>query len=219
MVKHLLFTKVLLILLYPYISNSMTMYFNNMIKPTFLSCNKIMRTLIINDKEMPSVYIKDNLHHNMNENIMKSLYSMEHIYPRSFLNKKQHNDMHNIIKTTNILNVNRSNYYYIDELYENPNWIRLNYDNYVNHRNKLFLPNQYSRGFIARAILYMTKEYDYDPNKIINKNTLAKWFFEHPPTKNEKYHNEVIGKIQGTNNIFISNYKRTSYMSRFIDTL
>lgn len=219
MVKFFRIIKVLFIFINLCVTNSMKIYLNNMITPKFLSCNKIMRTLIINDKAMPSVYIKDNLHHNMNENIMKNLYSMEHIYPRSFLNKKQHNDMHNIIKTTNVLNVNRSNYYYIDEIYENPNWIRLNYDNYVNHKNKLFLPNHYSRGFIARAILYMTKEYDYDPNKIINKNTLAKWFFEYPPTKSEKYHNEVISKVQGTNNIFISNYKRTSYMSRFIDTI
>jgi len=90
------------------------------------------------------------------------------------------------------------------------NWIDLEYDNKVNHKKKLFIPNKYSRGVIARAILYMSKEYNYCIKKIIDKNILLKWFYQYPPTDSEIYYNEFCKNMQNTNNIFVSKYNKKS---------
>lgn len=183
-----------------------------------VKCTNIYRNAIIFDDKMPSLYLERDFH--VEDKLKNSIYSVEHIFPRSHLQKKDYNDMHNIIKTFNNLNVNRSNYKYTDDITEDKNWIKLDYNNYVNHKQKLFVPNQLSRGFISRAILYMCKEYDYSHNKIIDKHVLIKWFYDHPPKQCEKYHNEVIKKLQNKNNIFISSYnKRTKTIIKFLEEL
>lgn len=186
-----------------------------------IRCTNIFRNTIIFDKNMPSLYIDKNFH--VDEKLYSSVYSIEHIFPRSYLNKNDNYDMHNVIRTLNNLNVNRSNYKYTDINTYNindKNWIKLDFDNYVNHKQKLFIPNTSSKGFISRAILYMINEYDYKLNKIIDKETLLKWYFEYPPNKYEVYHNEVIRKIQNKNNIFISKYnKKTKNILKFLENL
>jgi endonuclease I len=182
------------------------------------NCNNIMRHSLIFDEKMPSLYIDKNIH--VDQKHKNSIYSIEHIFPRSLLNKKDCNDMHNTIRTFNDLNVNRSNYKYADRTNEEKHWIKLDYDNYVNHKLKLFVPNPQSRGIISRAILYMSREYDYNPRKIIDKDVLLNWFFTHPPDKFERYHNEVIKKLQHKNNIFISGYsKETKSLLKYLDRL
>ena len=177
-----------------------------------------IRQAIIFDNKMPSLYVNKNYH--VDDNLKNYVYSIEHIFPRSHLNKKDYNDMHNVIKTLNNLNVNRSNYRYTDTLSDDKHWIKLEFDNYVNHKQRLFIPNVISRGFISRAILYMSKEYDYSPNKIIDKCTLLKWFYDYPPSQCEKYHNDVIKKLQNTNNIFISKYnKKSKEIIKFLQNL
>ena len=183
-----------------------------------IRCTNIMRQAIIFDKNMPSVYIRKSFH--VEEKIRDDIYSAEHIFPRSHIDKKDWHDMHNIIRTVNDLNVNRSNYRYTDTITNDKNWFQLQHDNYVNHKQRLFIPNIVSRGFIARAILYMCKEYDYKPNKIIDKDILLNWYYTYPPCKCEKYHNEVIKKLQNTNNIFISKYnKKTKVITKFLENL
>ncbi len=183
-----------------------------------IRCTNLFRSTIIFDTKMPSIYLDKNFH--VQENHYNNIYSIEHIFPRSYLNKKDYYDMHNVIRTVNDLNVNRSNYKYTDNLTNDKNWIKLDFDNYVNHKQKLFIPNSSSRGFISRAILYMSKEYDYNIRKIIDKEILIKWYFENPPKKCEQYHNEVIRKLQNKNNIFISNYnKKTKVILKYLDTL
>jgi hypothetical protein len=183
-----------------------------------IRCTNIMRQAIIFDKNMPSIYIHKKFH--IEENLIDDIYSAEHIFPRSYINKKDWYDMHNIIRTVNNLNVNRSNYRYTDSITNDNNWFELKHNNYVNHKQKLFIPNTVSRGFIARAILYMCKEYDYKSNKIIDKDILLNWFYSYPPCKYEKYHNEVIKKLQNTNNIFITKYnKKTKVITKFLENL
>lgn len=183
-----------------------------------LSATTFIRHAIIFDKKMPSLYVTNN--YQVDDNLKNYVYSMEHIFPRSHLNKKDANDMHNVIKTLNDLNVNRSNYKYTDVITDDKHWIKLDFDNYVNHKQRLFIPNQISRGFISRAILYMSKEYDYSPHKIIDKCTLLKWFYDYPPSPCEKYHNEVIKKLQNKNNIFISKYnKKSKEILKFLQNL
>ena len=183
-----------------------------------IRCTNVVRHAIIFDNKMPSIYVNDNFH--VDDKIKKQIYSMEHIFPRSHLTLHHSNDMHNVIKTINTLNVNRSNYKFVDTMDNDKNWIKLDFDNYVNHKKKLFIPNQCSRGFIARAVLYMCNEYNYKPTIVISKDVLLKWFFEHPPTMYEKYHNELVRKLQSKNNIFITNYnKKKAYFAKLIESL
>lgn len=183
-----------------------------------IKCTNLVRQAIIFDKNMPSVYIHKQF--SVDDKIKDSVFSIEHIFPRSHIHKKDWNDMHNVIRTVNELNVNRSNYRYTDIITHDKNWIKLNFDNYVNHKQKLFIPNIASRGFISRAILYMCKEYDYNHNKIIDKETLLQWFYAYPPCKYEKYHNEIIRRLQNTNNIFISKYnKKTKILAKYLENL
>lgn len=178
----------------------------------------VMRYSIIFDKKMPSLYVDKNLY--VDPILQHKIYSVEHIFPRCLLNKKDHYDMHNTIRTLNELNVNRSNYKFTEHIHDDKNWIKLNFDNYVNHKLKLFAPNKSSRGFIARAVLYMSKEYDYNPHKIIDKDVLLHWFFNYPPDQAEKHHNEVVKKLQHKNNIFISAYnKKTKSLLKYLQDL
>lgn len=183
-----------------------------------VNCNNIMRYSIIFDTKMPSLYVDKYVH--IDPQLIQSTYSIEHIFPRSHLHRKDHNDMHNTIRTLNDLNVNRSNYKYTDIPGQDKNWIKLDFNNYVNHKLKLFVPNKASRGIISRAILYMSKQYDYNPHKVIDKDVLLNWFFTHPPDVSEKHHNDVVKKMQNTNNIFISNYnKKTKSLLKYLDDL
>lgn len=183
-----------------------------------IRCTNIMRQAILFDKNMPSVYVHKTF--NIDEKFEDNVFSAEHVFPRSHLDKRNWNDMHNIIRTVNDLNVNRSNYRYTESLTTDDNWFALKHNNYVNHKQKLFIPNTVSRGFIARAILYMCKEYDYNHNKIIDKHVLLNWFYSYPPCKYERYHNEVIKKLQNTNNIFITKYnKKTKVLTKFLENL
>lgn len=181
-----------------------------------VNCNNVLRHAIIFDDKMPSAYVDEGLH--IQDTYKDRKYSIEHIFPRSLLSKMHHNDMHNTIRTINNLNVNRSNYRYVDVVTNDMNWIKLDYDNYVNHKLKQFIPNSLTKGFISRAILYMSKEYDYNPQKIIDKDVLISWYFKYPPQQCEKYHNDMIQKMQYTNNIFVSQYnKHSKSLTRYLD--
>ena len=176
----------------------------------------VKNTIVLNDK-MPSIYMERN---HIRDNIKKNKYSIEHIFPRSYLLKKDIYDMHNTVKTINELNVQRSNYKYINCISDDSSWKELIFDNHVNHKKKLFVPNIKSRGFISRSLLYMMMEYGYNPFCVIDKETLVNWFYTYPPDSGERYHNEVVKNIQNKNNIFISNYnKKAKTLNRFIEQL
>ena len=55
---------------------------------------------------MPTLYTRFNF--NVNCLDKNKFLTAEHVYPQSLLNEYQSKDMHNIIKTLNTLNVNRS---------------------------------------------------------------------------------------------------------------
>lgn len=183
----------------------------------------VIKNTILHDAKMPSIYLENSFFSENDAKFKKQFFSAEHIFPQCLLNNKHKNDMHNIIKTTNTLNVNRSNYMFVDEEIIQPkdkNWAVLDFGNYVNHKYKMFVPNDYSRGFISRAILYMCWEYDYNHNKVIDTDLLIKWYFQYPPLKEERYHNEIIHRIQRKHNIFITNYcKKNSVILKFIKKL
>ena len=186
----------------------------------FAYTNVIKKT-ILHDAKMPSIYLENSFFSENDAKFKNKFFSAEHIYPQSLLNNKHTNDMHNIIKTLNTLNVNRSNYMFVEDInIKDKNWVPLDFNNYVNHKNKVFVPNDYSRGFISRAILYMCWEYDYSHKKVIDTELLIKWYFQHPPLKEERYHNEIIHRIQRKHNIFITNYfKKNNVIIKFINKL
>lgn len=185
-------------------------FIKNVLSSGSVAYTSILRNTIILNTEMPTLYLENEL--KLDKNIYRSIYSMEHILPRSYLEKSHHNDMHNIIKTINEINVLRSNYKYADEKMINSttqtDWINIQHDNKVNHKKRLFVPNNYSRGFISRALLYMSHEYEYPLKKIIDGESLKSWFYKYPPTKHEIYHNKIVSDIQKKDNIFISKYNK-----------
>lgn len=185
-----------------------------------MSCSIIIKKTILYNNKMPILYTFKNY---MNEDELSKykLFTLEHIFPQSLLNNKESNDMHNIIKTINTLNSNRSNYKYCEDLNINDkNWNSLPYGNYVNHKDKTFIPNKDSRGFISRAILYMCYNYNCNYKKVIDKDLLIKWFHNYPPSISEKYHNEIVKQMQNKNNMFISNYnKKNNGIKKFISSL
>lgn len=175
-----------------------------------------LRNAIRFDKKMPSLYVDKDV--KIEDRLYKSIYSLEHIFPQSMMDKKDCNDMHNVIRTMNEFNIIRSNYKYENDMKDETLWKPLHFENYVNHKKKLFIPNKSSRGFIARALLHMLKEYEYKVDKVINMETLVKWYYEYPPTINEKYHNKLVTDLQNKNNIFVSKYKNKK-TRQFVDGL
>ena len=181
----------------------------------------IIKKTILHDTKMPSIYLENSFFGDNDAMFKNKFFSAEHIFPQCLLNNKHRNDMHNIVKTINTLNVNRSNYMFVEDINcKDKNWVELDFGNYVNHKHKVFAPNHYSRGFISRAILYMCWEYDYNHKKVIDRDLLIKWYFENPPLKEERYHNEIIHRIQRKHNIFITNYcKKNNVIIKFINKL
>jgi len=144
-------------------------------------------------------------------------FNFEHVYPKSFMNKQHYNDMHNIFKCDIYINNVRSNYKYIDKtdrefkLYNHTFKQLYTSNNYVNSKLNLFVPDDASKGLIARAIMYMSYKYNYDYKKIIDYDNLIEWCFKYPPTKQEYIHNNLISHIQKNRNIFIDMYKHKKY--------
>ena len=113
----------------------------------------------------------------------------EHVFPQSYMKnyEKAKFDMHNIYLTSAINNNYRSNYKFYDEdeflININDNdFIKLPkkkyelYNNYTNYRSndlKIFIPNYYSRGMIARSIAYIKLNYkNVNIENVIDINTL-----------------------------------------------
>ena len=208
-------------LLFSYNKFSFSRY-NNIILKAKYNINSINpKHILISDDNMPIIYSKINVY---NINLKKTIYSLEHIYPISHMSYDAKIDMHNLFKTTKYLNNARSNYKFADykefilypnntwftinnDIMNNKNWICLENNNYVNHKKKLFIPSNESKGIIARAILYTTFKYKFKLERVINLDTLISWYLKYPPTDKEKYHNNYVKKIQYTDNKFISSYK------------
>tara|TARA_Y100000389_G_scaffold126855_2_gene124191 strand:+ start:9121 stop:9756 length:636 start_codon:yes stop_codon:yes gene_type:complete len=159
-----------------------------------------------------------------NEDNLYNIYTIEHIWPKSFLKNNLHSkhDLHNLGITSGFYNVHRSNYKYTDSspiiysLYKlNNNMISIqindnnNLDskryNYKNCALKIFIPIESSRGEIARSILYMSNLYGKNNmDKIIDEKLLHQWNKKYPPTEREKKKNIQISKLQGNKNPFIN---------------
>ena len=155
--------------------------------------------------------------------------SLEHIVPQSIFKKKYLNytrDMHNIILYPLKMNNHRSNYKYVSDLnfyfdsilldkfgnkiscinYQN----ELLYDDICIKTNskKIFHPCDIYKGEIARASMYFVSTYPEFKNDVfsyvISPNDILNWHINFPVTKYEKEKNNIIFKLQGNKNIYIS---------------
>ena len=138
--------------------------------------------------------------------------TIEHIFPKSLINYNN-NDLHNLFICNRRINNLRSNYKYVDEndiIFDNT-WIKLEENNYINTKKLLFIPNDYSKGIIARSIMYMAYTYKYNYKKVINTDNLINWSINFPPSKEEYNHNDLAFKYQKRRNQFIDLYNKKNY--------
>lgn len=72
----------------------------------------------------------------------------------------------------------------------------------VDERKRVVEPRPASRGEIARAMFYMHDEYGMT---IFTKQgrLLKQWHRQDPPSRHERWRNDVIQRIQGTRNPYI----------------
>ncbi len=117
------------------------------------------------------------------EKINKNIYNVEHIVPQSF-DKSVNSDLHMLFLSHNVINSLRNNYRFVDFIkyddayftYIKNNQIIIsnnnnckNMDYYVafNHKKRIFVPPNQSKGIIARSLLYY--ENTYKKYGILNK--------------------------------------------------
>lgn len=170
-----------------------------------------IRSSIILSSNNPEIY-------NFKSIVINSCHSskptMEHIFPKCYMNKISHNDMHNIFRCNEYINNMRSNFKYIDFDYvdDHKGFDQIaNTDNYINQKRRLFIPEDDSKGIISRAIMYMSYEYKYKYSKVIDTDLLLNWCINYPPTKEEINHNNMAFKKQYKRNKFIDLYCKKNY--------
>jgi len=141
--------------------------------------------------------------------------TLEHIFPKCYMDKISFNDMHNIYSCNGDINNMRSNYKYIDfndfvgDLNDYQKFD--NTTNFISIKDKLFIPEEESRGIIARTIMYISYEYKYKYSKVIDTHNLIKWCLDYPPCKKEINHNNDVFRIQYKRNKFIDLYNKKNY--------
>lgn len=159
--------------------------------------------------------------------------NVEHVFPQyMFKNdtrkKEMKSDVHNLFLCNTKLNNYRSNFRYVkpcdylkfsndtkchvldmkgnkvtssEDIFRHSGYLMA-----VNSRRKVFVPTEYSRGKIARALAYFAIKYNYldKLSEVIDLNTMLEWNLKDPVT-NDEYLKNVIGYMyQGNINPFIT---------------
>lgn len=127
------------------------------------------------------------------------------------------NDLHNILPAPKFYNHIRSSMKFSEMVPNNimqsvsttnkHNYHYVGHGNYIDLYSKTFIVNPEYRGKIARCILYMAARWGCHSDSVIEggQEMLWKWNSENPVDDNERLHNYVVYKLQGTTNSFISN--------------
>jgi endonuclease I len=155
--------------------------------------------------------------------------NLEHIFPQySFKNDENKkilkSDMHNLYLCNTKLNTYRQNFKYIDskdanisnnslildrkgEKVSSPNDLfkKTGYLMVSNKKKRTFIPNECSRGKIARSLSYFAIKYNYleELKNIIDIKTLLEWNLKDPVDEKEYLKNIMIYKYQNNINPFI----------------
>ena len=162
--------------------------------------------------------------------------NLEHVVPQSFFKnetdkKYMKSDFHNLYLCNNKLNSYRQNFRYIDPGDLNDDLLSkndkildtcgniidytdkkniFNKNGYLmvsNKKSKTFIPTEYSKGKIARSLIYFSIKYNFinKLSDIINPITLLKWNFNDPVDSNEYLKNIISYRYQKNVNPFIIN--------------
>ena len=75
----------------------------------------------------------------------------------------------------------------------------------IRDRYRVAEPREAARGDVARAMFYMEDQYEQLVLFEKQANILLKWHFQDPPSKEERWRNDKIERIQGNRNSFIDN--------------
>tara|TARA_Y100000992_G_scaffold122262_1_gene80100 strand:+ start:950 stop:1807 length:858 start_codon:yes stop_codon:yes gene_type:complete len=155
--------------------------------------------------------------------------NLEHVFPKSYFKTHKdkeimYSDMHNLFLCSSKLNHYRENFKYVDledyefdyteKFFDNEgNIIENNKDFYenqgaimtVNKTTREIVPNDYSRGKVARSIAYFAIKYDCIDSieNIISIDTMIKWCLQDPVDNEEYFKNILCYKHQGNYNPFI----------------
>jgi hypothetical protein len=155
--------------------------------------------------------------------------NLEHVFPKSYFKTREdkeimYSDMHNLFLCSSKLNHHRENFKYVDlEDYEfdytekffdsEGNSIENYKDFYknqgaimtVNKTTREIVPNDHSKGKVARSIAYFAIKYNCVDNieNIINIDTMIKWCLQDPVDNEEYFKNILCYKHQGNYNPFI----------------
>jgi len=158
--------------------------------------------------------------------------NVEHVFPQyAFKNdsrkKEMKSDVHNLFLCNSKLNTYRSNFKYVkpseylkfsndstchvldtkgnkitssEEIFSHAGYLMA-----INNKRKVFVPTNYSRGKIARAIAYFSIKYSYVDkiNEIIDLKTLIEWNLKDPVDNEEYLKNIICYMYQGNLNPFI----------------
>lgn len=158
--------------------------------------------------------------------------NVEHVFPQyAFKNdsrkKEMKSDVHNLFLCNSKLNTYRSNFRYVkpseylnfsndskchvldmkgnkitssEEIFSHSGYIMA-----INSKRKVFVPTDYSRGKIARAIAYFSIKYNYvdKVSEIIDLKTLIEWNLKDPVDNEEYLKNIICYMYQGNLNPFI----------------
>lgn len=157
-------------------------------------------------------YEKDcSLNINKGKELQKNTIDSEHIVPRSTLGKKSpdyklsQSDLHNLRPTVAILNNQRQNYPFIDNI-NSPHIEISKCDLKITHKAKLVSPPNSKKGTIARTYLYMNDTYSLQLSEQELEQYL-RWHKLYPPNNWEIKRNILIQKYQGNTNPWIDIYE------------
>ncbi len=161
------------------------------------------------------------------DKIYKNLYNIEHIIPQSY-DKSVKSDLHILFLANHLVNSLRNNYRFVDfikyddayfsyiyienneiivtnHIKKNKNQKNILYYAAFNHKKKLFIPPNDSKGMISRALLYYKNIYKKNDicNKVIQEDLMYKWNTLYKVSEEEYLRNLQIRDFQNNNNPFI----------------
>ncbi len=163
--------------------------------------------------------------------------NLEHVFPKSYFKTHtekdiMYSDMHNLFLCNSKLNRYRGNFKYVDvdnydfdytenffdsegdkienykDFYKNQGCIMT-----VNKNNNEIVPNDYSKGKVARSIAYFAIKYKCIDKieEIIDIDTMIKWSLQYPVDNDEYFKNILCFKHQGNYNPFIIDPQLVAY--------
>ena len=163
--------------------------------------------------------------------------NLEHVFPKSYFKTHtekdiMYSDMHNLFLCNSKLNRYRGNFKYVDvdnydfdytenffdsegdkienykDFYKNQGCIMT-----VNKNNNEIVPNDYSKGKVARSIAYFAIKYKCIDKieEIIDIDTMIKWSLQYPVVNDEYFKNILCFKHQGNYNPFIIDPQLVAY--------